>query len=181
MVKSKRFWALFLFILAATLSSSASGQTVRERLITVAGELKIIQLDEGELGNKYAVILDGNTILRTDADAEGSRFSDFPVPTILRHFKNGVPPYDEVILFQQNMWGNACNGGPLWFLGLKRDGSFSISTPIDFCGGRGPIIRASRDAIIVIIPGGPPNRGRGYVPRETWVYQNGEVKQMTRR
>ena len=181
MVKSKRFAALVLFTLAATLFLSAKGQTLRERLITVAGELKIVQLDEGELGNKYAVTLAGNTILRTDGDTEGGRFSDFPRPIILQHFRNGVRPYDEVILFQQNMWGNACNGGPLWFLGLNRDGSFFISTPIDFCGGGAPIIRARGDAITVIIPGGPPNRGRGYIPGETWVYQNGEIRQIRNR
>ena len=181
MVKSKGFSALLFFTLAAMFSLRADGQIIRERLITVAGELKIVQLDEGQLGNKYALILNDNVILRTGGDDEGSGFPVFPVPTILQRFRNGVRPYDEVILFQQNMWGNACDGGPLWFLGLNRNGSFFISPPIEFCGGRAPIIRARRDAVTIIIPGGPPNRGTGYIPGETWVYQSGGVRQIRNR
>lgn len=170
---------VFLFLIV--FASSVNGQVLKGRLNTVAGELKIAQLDEGELGNKFTVTLDGNVILKTDGDNEGNRFFNFPVPSILRHFKNGVRPFNEVVLFQQNMWGNACNGGPLWFLGLNRNGSFVISSSIDFCGGRDPVIREGVNKVTVIILGGPPNRGRGYIPGETYVYQNGEVRQIRNR
>jgi len=181
MNKSKLFLDLAFLLSLFTFVSSANGQILKERLNTVAGELKIVQLDDGELGNKFAVMLGENSILKTDGEKEGSRFFDFPVPNILRHFKNGVRPFDEVVLFQQNMWGNACDGGPLWFLGLNRNGSFVISSSVDFCGGREPIIREGANNVTIIIPGGPPNRGEGYIPGETWIYQNGEVKRVRKR
>lgn len=163
-----------LLICAASLSVGA--QQVKERLATPAGEIRITQLDTGELGNKFAVTLGDKTILQTNGEEDG-QFSDSPVPTILKHF-DAVEPFDAVVVFQQNMWGNACDGGPLWFLGLKRDGSFNVSAPIDFCGGRPPVIKQTAGRIVVTLPGGPPNRGSGYIPTETWVYENGRVRQL---
>jgi hypothetical protein len=154
-----------LLVCAASLSVSA--QQIKERLATPAGEIRITQLDEGELGNKFAVTLGDKSILQTNGEEDG-QFSDSPVATILKH----------VAAVQQNMWGNACDGGPLWFLGLKRDGSFSVSSPIDFCGGRPPVIKQTAGRIVVTLPGGPPNRGSGYIPTETWVYENGQVRQL---
>jgi hypothetical protein len=46
----------------------------------------------------------------------------------------------EVVLVQQHMAGNACNGGPLWLLGLRRDASYAVSSAIDFFGGADPIV-----------------------------------------
>ena len=168
MIKNRIFFALLLFMVGVSCSLSVNAETLRERLMTVAGELKIVQLDEGELGNQYAVILDGNVILKTDFDDEYGRFTGFPIPRMFKKFKNGIRPYDEVILFQQGMWGNACDGGPLWFLGLNKNGSFSMSANIDFCGGDAPIVRQKGDAITLIFSG------------ETWVYQKGEARQIRR-
>ena len=173
-IEMKHLFRTALLVCAASLSVSA--QQVKERLATPAGEIRITQLDAGELGNKFAVTLGDKSILQTNGEEDG-QFSDSPVPTILKHF-NAVTPYDAVVVFQQNMWGNACDGGPLWFLGLKRDGTFSVSSPIDFCGGRPPVIRQTAGRIIVTLPGGPPNRGEGYIPTETWVYENGRVRQL---
>ena len=173
-IEMKHLFRTALLVCAASLSVSA--QQVKERLATPAGEIRITQLDAGELGNKFAVTLGDKSILQTNGEEDG-QFSDSPVPTILKHF-NAVTPYDTVVVFQQNMWGNACDGGPLWFLGLKRDGTFSVSSPIDFCGGRPPVIRQTAGRIIVTLPGGPPNRGEGYIPTETWVYENGRVRQL---
>lgn len=174
---------IFLIVLvcsnAITLKAQETGaSTLRQRLVTVAGELKIAQLDEGTLGNKFAITLNKDIILKTNGEQESGKFSDFPIPKIIKHIKNGVPPFDELVIFQQNMWGNACDGGPIWFLGLNKNGSFGISTPIDFCGGRAPIIKEAPDKVTIIIPGGPPNRGTGYIPGETWVYENGKVRQI---
>jgi hypothetical protein len=171
-----RLALMFLFAVVPAAVFAQNAGKVKERLMTPAGEIRITQLDEGELGNKFAVTLGDKSILQTNGEEDG-QFSDSPVPTILKHF-NAVTPYDAVVVFQQNMWGNACDGGPLWFLGLKRDGTFSVSSPIDFCGGRPPTITQSASRIVVTIPGGPPNRGRGYIPGETWVYENGQVRQL---
>ena len=149
--------------------------------MTVAGELRILQLDAGTLGSKFLIRLNEAVVLTTDGDDASSRYHEFPVPKIVKHVSKGVPPFDEVIVFQQNMWGNACDGGPIWFLGVHKNGSFKISNEIDFCGGAAPVITEERDSIIVSIPGGPPNRGKGSIPPATWIFQNGEARRTSQK
>ena len=72
-----------------------------------------------------------------------------------------------------HMLGNACNGGDLIFLGLKTDKSYLLSNSIEFCGGRQPDITWGQNKVTVFIPGGPPNRGTGYIPPETVIHQKG--------
>lgn len=145
-------------------------------LKTIAGELKIVTLKES---CKFNVTLDGKVILSTDCDDERNVWSSMPIPSIHTYYKSqGVRPFDEVVLLQMSMLGNACDGGPLLFLGLKRDQTFSLSERIDFCGGSPPVVSWSESRVRVLLPGGPPNRGTGYIPAETWDYENGLVKQV---
>ncbi len=144
---------------------------------TVAGVLQVVQLDEGRLGRSYAVILNEEVILKTgDGDDAEQKLSDFPVPIIVKHFRKLIPPFDEVILFQQNSWGNACNGGPLWFLGLKKDGSYHRSEVLDFCGGFAPMVKEKNGQITIVIPGGSRNRGQGHISSESWAFKNGRLR-----
>lgn len=166
-----------LFLLSSWPALAQQPQILKERIKTVAGEIKVVQLDDGELGCKYAVLLDEQSIVKTDCEEDVGRFEGFPVPRIYKRITTAVPPFDEVIVFQQGMWGNACNGGPLWLLGLKSDGSFMISANIDHCGGPDPIVKQEGRKVIVNIPGHRPNRGAGFIPGETWVYENGEIHQ----
>ncbi len=179
MVKTTCYVMVMGLLLLITASSSLAQQTTRGNLddsvMTIAGELKIV---EKESVCKFDITLNGKRIFSTDCEAEEKEL--FPIPTIHTVYKSaGVYPFDEVVLLQLNMLGNACNGGPLIFLGLKHDGSFQFSSAIDFCGGRAPIITWSSSKVTVLIPGGPPNRGKGYIPAETWVYENGKVKKVT--
>lgn len=140
---------------------------------TVAGRLQIIALPPRDDGREaFVVQLDGEQLLRT---GPSSRFSTFPVPRVLQRYADGIAPYAEVVVFQQHMRGNACNGGPLWILGLHRDGRHALSAPIDFCGGRDPQLAATREQLTITLPGGPMNRGDGTIPTEVWVYRDGEV------
>lgn len=166
-----------------TLASAASAQERRapafaDTLRTVAGELKVVELEQS---CKYEVRLNGGIVFRTDCTDEASEYSATPIPHVHTHFKSiyeGIRPYDEVVLFQLGMLGNACEGGPLVFLGIREGGSYSLSKRIDFCGGRQPVITWGNDRVLVLIPGGPPNRGGGYIPPETWVYERGAVRKM---
>lgn len=147
-----------------------------DKLNTVAGELKIVALKDG---CKFNVTLNRKVVLNTDCDDEKNVWSTTPIPSIHTYYKSqGVSPFDEVVLLQMNMLGNACDGGPLLFLGLKGDKTFSLSKSIDFCGGAPPVVTWSNSRVTVLIPGGPPNRGTGYIPAETWVYENGGVRQL---
>jgi hypothetical protein len=100
----------------------------------------------------------------------------------VKHFANGLMPFDEVVVLQEVSMGNACNGGPIWFLGLRRDGTFELSKPLDFCGGKDAVIRPEPGRITVFIPGGTPNRPvnpTDYIPSETWAFQQGQLAQLS--
>jgi hypothetical protein len=169
-------WLMLVALPANVTNAQEQASSVfADSLKTVAGELKIVALAES---CKFNVTLNGKIVLRTDCDDEKNVWSSTPIPIIHTYYKSaGVRPFDEIVLLQMNMLGNACEGGPLLFLGLKGDKTFSLSERIDFCGGSPPVVTWSSSRVTVLIPGGPPNRGTGYIPAETWVYENGVVKQ----
>src|SRR5207302_11098314 len=87
-----------------------------DNLKTVAGELKIIEVEQS---CKYNVTLEGKVILKTDCNDESNKYASTPIPQIHTYYKSfldTIRPFDEVVLLQLNMTGNACNGGPLIFL-----------------------------------------------------------------
>jgi len=172
-----RLLLCILFVVLEASGASAQAQVSSvfdDSLTTIAGELKIVALKDS---CKFNVTLNGKVVLRTDCDDERNAWATTPIPSIHTYYKShGVRPFDEVVLLQMNMLGNACDGGPLLFLGLKSDKTFSLSGMIDFCGGSPPVVTWSGSRVTVLIPGGPPNRGTGYIPAETWVFENGVVK-----
>ncbi len=169
--------ALSLIVCFAALASAQTTPAAIDSLFTVAGQLTILEM---EPHCKYNILLADKIIFQTDCQNESSKYYATPEPTIHTFHKSlaGVGDFDEVVLFQMQMLGNACDGGDLIFLGLRKNRSYVLSSGIDFCGGRPPVITWGPDKVTVLIPGGPPNRGKGYIPPETWVYQNGRVKKL---
>jgi len=167
---------LIAILLATSTAQDSKKSRFAEELSTIAGVLRIL---EQEPNCRYDVVLDRKTIWHTDCHDASSTDTDMPIPTIHTYYKQGVKPFPEVILMQQQMLGNACNGGPLWFIGLRQDGSYALSHHIAFCGGRQPVVTWSEDKVTVVLPGGPPNRGTGFLPTVTWVYEDGQVRRTT--
>lgn len=169
------FVKVLLFSGLFGLSFAQTPLTAKDSLRTIAGELKIFEV---EAHCKYRLMLDDKVILQTDCQNESSDLNATPEPTIHTYHKalGGLGDFDEVVLLQMQMLGNACDGGDLIFLGLRSNKSAVLSKAIDFCGGRPPVITWGPDKVTVFIPGGPPNRGTGYIPSETWVYEKGLVK-----
>lgn len=133
---------------------------------TAAGPLTIVQLDEGNLGRHFRVTLSGKTILETGESGESG---DFPFPRVIGRFTAQAAPYDDLLLLQQFDWGNACNGGPLWFLGINRDGSFKRFDFIDFCGGPAPIVEARGATVELRMGGDSP---------EVWALEKGKLRKV---
>jgi len=167
--------AMYALPQTATQAAPTPSPSDADSADTVAGRLQIAALPRDDGREVFAITLAGRELRRTGA---GGDFPDYPAPQILQRYEQGIVPFDEVLVFQQQMRGNACNGGPLWILGLRRDGSHAISKPIDFCGGKAPQLSATRDQLTIVLPGGPPNRGEGTIPTETWRYRNGEVSRV---
>jgi hypothetical protein len=177
LTRSLMLCILFVVLEASCATAQAQVPSVfDDNLKTIAGELRIVALKDS---CKFNVTLNGKVVLGTDCDDERNAWSSTPIPGIHTYYKSqGVRPFDEVVLLQMNMLGNACDGGPLLFLGLKGDQTFSLSESIDFCGGAAPVVTWSDSKVTVLIPGGPPNRGAGYIPAETWVYEKGVVRRL---
>lgn len=158
------------FISAILISFTSMGWTQfskDQRIATIAGELAVFATDDMF---HYEVTLNGKTILTPPKDSPN------PVLSIHTFYSREIPPFAEIVLFQYDSGGNACNGGPFQFLGLNHDGSFQFSEIIDYCGGPTPKITWSEDAVKLFFPGSGPNRGEGWIRSETWIYKNGEVR-----
>jgi hypothetical protein len=148
----------------------------QEQLITPGGPLIIRQLDKRLLGSNFVVMLGEREVIRTEEGDENATFPDFPVPRVIAYAENGIPPFSAVAVFQQFSWGNACSGGPIWFLGIHKDGTFWASNSIDFCGGAPPIVSITSDAIHVILPGSDLGNGSAPTPKREWVLSQGKVE-----
>jgi hypothetical protein len=164
-----------LLAMADTRAADPPGSKVTAHRSTLVGELVITQLGDDWAAGPFRITLGDRLVMSTDNDkpVEG-----MPIPSILASFRGDVPPYDEIVVLQQSTAGNACNGGPIWFLGIHKSGEFHITEPIDFCGGPSPVIKRDRRGIVLTFPGGPPNHGTGWLPTAVWVFRGGEAKQI---
>jgi hypothetical protein len=165
---------VLLVLLTLLLSAPVAAQ--QEQLITPGGPLIIKQLDKRLLGSSFVVMLGEREVIRTEEGDENATFPRFPVPRVIAYAEKGIPPFSAVAVFQQFSWGNACNGGPIWFLGIHRDGTFWASNPIDFCGGASPIVSVTPDAIRVILPASDLENGSAPIPKSEWVLFQGKVE-----
>lgn len=168
----------YLVAVAVAVSHPAAAERLRDTLATPAGTLTIRQLDEGDLGDDFAVTLGGRMVMRSTLGDAHTRFPDFPVPGLLQYIDRPLPPFTAVAVFQQNNWGNACDGGPIWLLGIYADGRFRISEPIDFCGGPPPVVHVEGTAVQIDIPASRDAQGAVTVPAEAWVFANGKLRRV---
>jgi len=88
---------------------------------------------------------------------------------LLRHFDGPAGP-KSILLFQVMTAGNACNGGPLFFVRVAKDAPPQYSDVFDHCGGPDPMVGAMPDKILITVPAHPPNRGTGVIPARNVEY-----------
>jgi hypothetical protein len=166
-----------VFVSAHAVSAQDREPREEERVETCAGPVVITRI---HLWSEYEVTVNGRPILRTKEGDEGSEFKATPIPFILKHVRTPVAPFDEVVVFQQRNSGNACKGVEIWFLGLKRDGSYQVTKHIDYCGNVDPKIRVKSDRLTIVLPEAKLYWGH-YFPAERWEYRNGEIYQLASR
>lgn len=134
-----------------------------------------VTIVEKERFAKYDIRLGNKTILTIDSTNPKDKHAEAPKPSIYKSF-GAIGGFDEVVLLRWEMDGNACNGYGYSFLSLKKDGTFSFSDNIPWCGGPDPVLTTSGQSITITSPKHAPNRGTGDIPEERWVYENGNVK-----
>jgi hypothetical protein len=88
---------------------------------------------------------------------------------LLRHFDGPGGP-KSILLFQVTTAGNACSGGPLFFVRVAKDAPPQYSDVFDHCGGPDPMVGAMPDKILINVPAHPPNRGAGIIPPKNMEY-----------
>jgi hypothetical protein len=171
-------WGQSLFLVTAMLIGLPAVAAFREEIRTPGGPLIIQQLDEGRLGTDFTVRLGQRVVIRAKEGDETTAFPDFPVPKLLQYAGESVPPFDAVAVVQQYNWGNACNGGPIWFLGIYKDGTFSASAPIDFCGGPSPQVSVTAGEVHIVLPASKAQGGSTLLPEEEWVFSGGKLQRI---
>ncbi len=88
---------------------------------------------------------------------------------LLRHFDGPGGP-KSILLLQAMTAGNACSGGPLFFVRVAKDAPPQYSDVFDYCGGPDPMVGAMPDKILINVPAHPPNKGTGIIPAKNMEY-----------
>ena len=88
---------------------------------------------------------------------------------ILRHFDGPGGP-KSILLLQATTAGNACNGGPLFFVRVAKDAPPQYSDVFDYCGGPDPMVGAMPDKILINVPAHPPNKGGAMIAAKNMEY-----------
>ncbi len=150
---------------------AVAGAKVAWCLPTESGPLAISQV---ESDCKYVVTLAGSVVMKTDCRAGGPRDpnSQFPIVGGPLLFDRASLDFNEIVVFEQSMGGNACGQGPLRFLGINRPTApvkYVLSDVIAQCQGPDPVITLEPHRIRVTWPGDP----------EVWVYEGGQVHKET--
>jgi hypothetical protein len=143
-------------------------QAEEKRVTTVAGDVKY---SLNEKNSECVFILNEKPIYKMGCEAAF-------LPEVIGDFREGFGSVDQLVVIQERPMGNACNGGPLHFMGFRKDASYSVSGPLDFCGGKDPVLKRKGMDVFITFPGGPTNRGNGRIPTERWVYRNNQVQKM---
>lgn len=125
----------WLMTATAAYAQNNDTQVITQKMGGERSELRVVPQDGGQEKNEIAVRPDGRVV----APAKGEGASDytvqgFPLAKTAPFDFKGVVPFDEVFAPQQRLWGDPCESGPLWYLGDRGDGSYSIDDAIDACG-----------------------------------------------
>jgi len=167
--------ACFLLPLNSVLAQQSERDIYEDSLVTEAGELEITKRADVEFG--YQVTLDGRIIVRTNANDSGSVYSGNYIPKIHTYYKPGLENFEgEIVLLEFISGGNACPGGALQFLNLRRNELPRLSNLVDACIP--PIVTWDYGKVTLFFPRSPVLRGTGFLPAETWIYQNGVAKKV---
>lgn len=155
---------IFAYSLLPQLNLAQGLEYPREvtRLKTIAGDLQITLLAQG----KWCLKLADKIILQED----NLQMS------VLKYINQKITPFDEVVVLHRPE-GSYCNGGTFWFLGLKHDGTYQLSTGIGECFAQTPVVIAGKNMIKVTVKGGYGNNriDEPYLRGGTWFYKNGRV------
>jgi hypothetical protein len=139
---------------------------------TVAGRLEVFLSPTAE-GEGYELRLGSRLVAKSSYELMNAGVRHGLEPWIAGSLGR-VEAFDEVLLVGWAAVGNACWGYGVTFVGVRRDGGFSVAD-IPFCGGPEPLVQVTATKVTVTIPEHPPNRGKGRKPRETYVYAAGKV------
>ena len=154
------FFSLIIFS-PCVLAAEVAVKQVETRL----GKLSV---EKNRQSNKCTISFSGKALLDWDCEFSYS-------PSVLGHFDKNVAPFDDVIVVQERPQGNACNGGPIRIIGLAKGNAPKLFKLIDFCGGADPVLTQVQNELKILFPGGPPNRGQGFIPDELWILKDGSI------
>nr|CBA33934.1 hypothetical protein Csp_B21510 [Curvibacter putative symbiont of Hydra magnipapillata] len=135
---------------------------------THGGELRY---GKNETSGTCSISLSRRTLVQFDC-------ADAYLPELIFQSSQHAKEQGQVLVIQENPMGNACNGGPIYVIGITADGSTVTSPRIDFCGGKAPVFSEQKEGLRITFPGGGRNHGKGKTPDEVWHWSRGQLKKI---
>ena len=138
---------------------------------SVSGTIVPISMVLNTSTHQCEVLVNHAPVLKVDCYRSAS------LPRVIANYSGGFGSLQQVLVFQELPAGNACNGGPLHILAIAADKKPLVADPIDFCGGKDPLISRKGKTLLITLPGGPPNRpipgSTVLIPTQKWSYKEG--------
>jgi hypothetical protein len=159
---------------AAALGSSPAGSPSSNvppvEVETLVGPLRIVREDplHSSMTLLRATIFPPSC--EADASATCGAVAGLRDRGALSLVKKWDTPKSTLVLVQSDLGGgNACNGGPMFFVALVPGSTPRYSGVLDFCGGPPPTVRDDAGHVRISWPAHPPNEGAGRIAGERWV------------
>jgi hypothetical protein len=171
------FLIFTLCIIAYSQDTESTIRTQDQYVSTIAGELRISQRKDVELG--FNVSLNGEVILRTDMNDKGNPYNMMAFVSIFSIYKGyRLDPNtsNEFVLLEFSEGGNACPSGNFRFLTLRDNKTYTLSNILEACSE--PLISFDLGKAIFHFPKEPSVRGSGLMPAETWIFEKGMFKKL---
>ncbi len=164
----KLFFVTAILYLAFHTQVSAQRPVVRAKAATSAGDVEFVQT-----GNNYSGTGAAEWQVKLKGKVLGKLSEPYDAIKIVKVIKD-FEGKENVVIFLGEMTGSAC-ASTYNLLAVRADGESYITEPIYNCAA--PKLAQTSDKITLYFPRSPVMQGTGFVPAETWIYQNGKLRQ----
>jgi hypothetical protein len=162
----KLIFAIAILFFVFQIQILAQRSSVRAKVVISAGQVDFVQTgnNDGGMGEaEWHIKLKGKVLGKLSEPYDAIK-----IVKIFKDFKVG----EDVVIFAGEMMGSAC-ASTYNILALHSSGDAYLSEPISNCAA--PKVAQTAGKISLYFPRSFVTRGTGFVPPETWIYQNGEL------
>ena len=154
------------YLLSLMVSLATSTLLAAEPIWRLSLDKSNIEILEVVKDCSYSVTINDKAVITSNCNGDRHLpLNIAPIPNAINIFRPGADSdYSAVIAFQHIFTGNACEQGPLWFMSIKPDGTWTKSEPLDLCNGEIKEVRSTQTESNITITSTEQDNNRSNKP-----------------